>query len=58
MNHIKVKPAPPLETERGMKKRIFLPGYIRVTIIVFLCILLAASGYYWDELEYRQKFYD
>lgn len=58
MNHIKVKPESSPETEKGRKMRLFLPGYIRVSIIIFLCILLAASGYYRYDLKYRQKFID
>lgn len=59
MYHLKVKTEEPVDMERTeRKKHILIPGYIRLTIIIFLCVLFAASGYYWYNLEYRQKLID
>jgi len=57
MYHLKVKTDKPLTPDKtAREKHILLPKYIRITIVIFLCVLLAASGYYWYGLEYMQKY--
>ena len=60
MDNLKLKVKVPLEkkTEKGRNKYIFLRSHIRLTVIVFLGVLLAASGYYWYLVEYNLKYTD